>query len=531
MHELEQIINRFSRRIYLKDRVGSAYLAPVREPNRILKEIMEYLVESDRGGSPEDWARYFLKSLLEAHKLYPIVAIDKSNRIWCEVYLTFLKICKELFFNYLQPVCWQVALKINQKFIASSNINFNYPVEECFSIACVAIFNPIKLFKGFDFKSYSSTEAYAFNSLKRIVNNQIAKDLKAKTLKLSDNGLLRGLEIKELERTLVDLQFTSQEITIYCLALQAFQDLFESFFPTNNNKDSRSRKPATNPLNNDQLSLIAKRYNQQVKRLELSVKSANAQDIKKMLDRCVEAIRKKANPQSISFDESGIGEKIIDVTSNPLESSLKQEEKKELKEVRELIVQSLNSLDDWARKSLILWLGLGINQGDFFEMLAVEQQFQVSRKFQTFQKLVFKPVIESLFQKELAQTLTKKEVDRIIASNLTCFKEYLRGYSRSIFTEILLALLDREIDGTEKSLLKNYSTRIKSLVKEQKQDSDLNSFLLNSDEEKIRQKLVSLFRDRIEQQLEVSLEKFKSSGESMERFIEIYLQENTAILY
>jgi hypothetical protein len=531
MHELEQIINRFSRRTYLKDRVGSAYIAPVREPNRILKEIMEYLVESDRRASAEDWARYFLKSLLEAHKLYRFVATNKNDSSWCEVYLAFLKICQEFFFNYLQPVCWQAALKINQKFIASSNINFNYPVEECFSIACVAIFHPIKLFKGFNFKSYSSTEAYAFNSLKRIVNNQIAKDLKAKSLKLSNNGLLRGLELKELERVLFDLQFTPQEITIHCLALQAFQDLFESFFPTSNNKDSRSRKSATTPLNNEQLSLIAKRYNQQVKRLELSVKPANDREIKKILDRCVEAIRKKSNPQSISFDESGIGEKIVDVTSNPLETYLKQEEKKELKEVRELIVQSVNSLDDWERKSLILWLGLGINQEDFFEMLAVEQQFQVSRKFQTFQKAVFKPVIESLFQKQLAQTLAKKEVDRIIASNLACFKEYLRGYSRSIFTEVLLAILDREIDGKEKSILKTSITRIKSLVKEQKEDSNLNAFVLNRDEQKVRQKLVSLFSDRIEQQLEVSLEKFKSSSESMEKLIEIYLQENTAILY
>jgi hypothetical protein len=531
MHELEEIINRFSRRTYLKDRVGSAYIAPVREPNRILKEIMEYLVESDRTANSEVWARYFLKSLLDAHKLYSFVAINKSNRRLCEVYLTFLKICREFFFNYLQPVCWQAALKINQKFVASSNVNFNYPVEECFSIACVAISHPIKLFKGFDFKSYSSTEAYAFNSLKRIINNQIAKDLKAKSLKLSDNGLLRGLEIKELEKTLFDLQFTSQEITIYCLVLQAFQDLFESFFPANNNLGDRSRKPATTPLNNEQFSLIAKRYNQQIKRLELSVKLANDRDIKNILDRCVEAIRKKANPQSISFDESGIGEKIVDVTSNPLESYLKQEEKKELREVRELIVQSLNSLDSWARKSLILWLGLGINQDDFFEMLAVQQQFQVSRKFQTFQKAVFKPVIESLFQKELSQTLPKQEVNRIIASNLTCFKEYLRGYSRSIFTEILLAILDRDIDRTEKSLLKNSSARIKSLVKEQKENNNLNSFSLDSDEKKVRQKLVLLFRDRIEQQLEVSLEKFKSSHESMEKFIEIYLQENTAILY
>jgi hypothetical protein len=169
MQDSEQIINRFSQRIYLKDRVGSAYIAPVREPNRNLKSLMEYLVATDPDATTEEWARYFLKTLLESHKIYRFVSAIASENLFKEIYLVFFKLCQELFFNYLQPVCWQAAIKTNQMFKGASNIDLHYPVEECFTIACISVYQPTKLFKGFDFQPHSFLEAYAINTLKRII--------------------------------------------------------------------------------------------------------------------------------------------------------------------------------------------------------------------------------------------------------------------------------------------------------------------------------------------------------------------------
>ena len=525
MQDSEQIINRFSRRTYLKDKVGSAYIAPVREPNQILKSIMEYLIETDPDASVEEWARYFLKSLQGANKIYRCFStlnLDNRSR---GIYLIFLKLCQELFFNYLQPIGWQAALKINQMFKSSANIDLHYPVEECFAIACLSIYQPTKLFKGFDFQPYSSVEAYALNTLKRIIKNQIAKELKSKSLKLSDNGLLRRLEKRELERVLNDNYFSQQEINLYCLALQSFKEFFEEFYPASNSDGIRSKKSPTTPLDDHQLSQIAKRYNQQVKRLEIPGKLANAQDIKQMLTGCVQAVRNKSNISLVSIEEQGTGE-IVDFSSNPFDTLLKEENQTELMEIRRVILQELEALDDNVRKSLILWLGLGINQEDFLTVLSLQKQYQVARKFQGYQKNILRTLSQLVIHKYQQKNLSEKEINYTIENASSYLKEFLKTYSRNLFGEILLEILEREMQTQEKEILKFRLERLKNTFKEQREVLDYNT----SDRE-IKQKLAAAFTNRIEQKLKVSLLDFKSARESVERFIEIYLQENTAILY
>jgi hypothetical protein len=190
---------------------------------------------------------------------------------------------------------------------------------------------------------------------------------------------LRTLEKKELEKALIANQFSQQEINLYCLAVQAFKELFEELYPATNSEGGRAKKPQTTPLDDRQLSQIAKRYNQHVKRLNLQSKLANAQDIKQMISVCVQSVRNKTSLQSISIEDQGTGE-IIDFTSNPLETLLKQEDKQELIEIKTLILQELESLDEVAKQSLILWMGLGINQEDFLGILNLTKQYQVSFK-------------------------------------------------------------------------------------------------------------------------------------------------------
>jgi hypothetical protein len=523
MQDSEQMIDRFSRRIYLKDRVGSANLAPVRESNRILKSIMEYLVETYPNDSSEDWARSFLKSFLGAHKIYRLFVGSESYEFLINLYLVYLKICQELFFNYLQMVCWHAALKTNQMFKSSNNIDLHYSIEDCFTIACISIYQPTKLFKGFDFQSGSSLEGYAFNTLKRVIKNQIAKELKSKSIKLSDNGLLRSLEKKELEKILKSNQYSRQEIELYGLVLQSFKELFEELYPATSSDGTRTKKPQTTPLDDRQLSQIAKRYNQQIKRLEIQSKLANIQDIKQMLAVCVQAVRNKTNLKSVSMEEPGTGE-LVDSTSNPLESAVKQETSNELIEFRKVILQELEALDNLAKQSLLLWLGLGINQEDFLGILNLSKQYQVARKFQGYQKVILKNLSQFTFKNYKQTILSEKDINQIINNDLNHIKEYLRFYSRDFFEEILWEIMTKEIDRQEKSILKNHFEELKTMPKEKLKTE-------RSDNEQVKQKVKKRFLERIEQKLQISLSIFNSSSESIDRFIETCFQENTAILY
>ena len=73
---------------------------------------MENLVESDPDANQEIWARYFLKSLIEAPKFYYIFSLTNHFIYIIHINLIFGHICNNLLFNYLQPVCWQAARKI-----------------------------------------------------------------------------------------------------------------------------------------------------------------------------------------------------------------------------------------------------------------------------------------------------------------------------------------------------------------------------------------------------------------------------------
>jgi hypothetical protein len=523
MQDPEQMIDRFSRRIYLKDRVGSAYIAPVRESNRILRSIMEYLVETSPNNSSEDWARSFLKSFLGAHKIYRLLVGSESYEFLINLYLVYLKICQELFFNYLQTVCWHAAIKTNQMFRSANNIDLHYSIEDCFTIACISIYQPTKLFKGFDFQERSSLEGYAFNTLKRVIKNQIAKELKSKSIKLSDNGLLRNLDKTELEKVLKANQYSRHEIELYSLVLQSFKELFEELYPATSSNGTRTKKPQTTPLDDRQLAQIAKRYNQQIKRLGIQSKLANAQDIKQMLAVCVQTVRNKTNPKSISMEEPGTGE-IIDSTSNPLESAVKQESNNELMEVKKIILQELEALDNLAKQSLLLWLGLGINQEDFLGILNLSKQYQVARKFQGYQKIILKSLSQFTFKNYKQTNLSEKDINQIINNNLNNIKEYLRSYSRDFFEEILWEIITKEIDRQEKFILKHHFEEMKTMPKENLKNE-------RSDNEEVKQKVKVRFVGKIEQKLQISLSIFQSANQSIENFIETCFQENTAILY
>ena len=103
--------------------------------------------------------------------------------------------------------------------------------------------------------------------------------------------MLRSLEKRQLEKVLKEYGIKHKNIELYCLVWQAFKELFEENYPSTSSDGRRSKNPPTTPLNNQQLSQIAARYNQLSQRLEIKSNPANVQEINKILATCVQAVR------------------------------------------------------------------------------------------------------------------------------------------------------------------------------------------------------------------------------------------------
>ncbi|NEQ81610.1 MAG: hypothetical protein F6K26_15535 [Moorea sp. SIO2I5] len=181
-------------------------------------------------------------------------------------YLLLLTLSDQLLFNYLQLVSWSAAQAIAHQLSKSYNLALHYPVEECFIIASEAASKPAKLLRGFNFYAKSSINGYAFNALKRIIRNQVAKELRLKSIKFSDYGLLRYLDKTELDQALKNYGITNQDLNYYRLAWQSFKDYFNEMYTPSSQGNTRNNSPIKF-LSQQQLNQIATRYNQQLNRL------------------------------------------------------------------------------------------------------------------------------------------------------------------------------------------------------------------------------------------------------------------------
>ena len=265
-------IKAFSTSIYLKDHQGDRGIEAVFQSNSRLEDFMAHLVQSEPDRSEAEWAGCFLYQLRQASGIYRILSITNPPIAVIRAYLLFLTLSDQLLFNYLQFVCWSAAQAIAHQLSKSHNLALHYPVEECFIIASEAASKPAKLLRGFKFYANSSINAYAFNALKRIIRNQVAKELRLKSIKFSDYGLLRYLDKTELEQALNDYGITNKDFTYYRLAWQSFKDYFNEMYIPSSKGNPRHHSPIKF-LTQQQLHQIAIRYNQQLSRLTKMVNS------------------------------------------------------------------------------------------------------------------------------------------------------------------------------------------------------------------------------------------------------------------
>lgn len=517
MSNPEQIVQRFSTYLDPKDGHSGTKPTPIPNSGHTLKTFMESLVESQPNASEEDWARYFLKVLLEARKNYQFLALKCSNLAVICFYILFLLICHQLLFSYLQLVCFYAAKQTSARLKLSPSLKLHYPLEECFLIASEAALKPAKLLKRFDFNSNFPLYGYARTALNRVIQNQVAKDLKTNSVKLSDNGLLHSLTSTKLRKALKAYGILSREIAKYLLAWQSFNDLYEEFYRATSSSGSR-RNSVTAPLNERQLALVATRFNERLKLLKIEQQPLSIQEIQKLLKICVRAVRTFQNKQLVSLD---VYDRVGDCQSQT--NAIAREERDEIARVRNVIMQKFEALDELAQKTLLLWLGLELNQNEFLSVLNLKQQYQVTRRFQQYQKILLKGIVERFAREYSLDSLNDKQINQLCKSKLSEIKEYLMLYSRDYFSQGLANILTTRISDEEKQILiQNHSPS---------PNPGKNCSHLSIKVREVKNKLQKLLKEDIEKRLKIRLSQFSSAERCLEKFIDNWLQSNIATLY
>ena len=467
----------------------------------------------------EYWARYFLKVLLAAPTTYNILFLGKPNTSGIITNTISSYFSQQLIISYLQLICYYAARQLSDRLQQSPNLKVHYPLEDCFLIACEAALKPAKLLKRFNFQSPYPLHGYARKALNRIIQNQVVTDLKIKSIKFSDNGLLRSLSPGKMSTALTAYGLTKKGIKIHLLAVRSFNDLYEEFYPASSN-GSRKNHPLTTSMSMEQLRQIATRYNQQLQRLEIEQKPINGQEMKKMLATCIQAARSSQNKRFVSIEEHG---EVKDIAYNSLDGVIEKEERSELDKFREVILQEFSSLDNLAQTSLLLWLGLDINQSDFVGALNLKKQYQVARQFQRYQKTLLKAVTKYYAREYLAKTLTQKELNQICKDKLKDIKDYLNVYSKQFFSIILDIILTEQISCEEKTVLRQSlehvgNSGVQSLPPEGRGGENVAE---------IKEKIQQLCSKVIEAKLKIQLDDFSSARLCLAKFIHKWLQQKS----
>ena len=531
MSNYQQIINRFLTAIYLKDSLrGTTSVLAQRETQGGLKPFLENLVEDNLISREDDLAKFFLDFLLKSTNIYHFLWRYQANISITFTYTVYFKLAKSFLFNYLQLICFYTARDVSQKLTQTSNLNLHYSLEDCFIIGIEIALAPMTLLKGFNFNSQTSLQTYASVALNRTIKNKIVRELKTRSIKFSDNGLLRNTSKNKLEQALLNYGISTKNTIKYCLVWQAFNELFLEFYPPTSSDGTHHRKPPITPLTNEQLNQIVARYNKQLRRLEIQKPNSDSQTIKQMLATCVEAVRNLQNKRLVSIEEHNYINEIASESRNEL---ILSEMHQESIEIKNIIQQELDALDKTAQKSLLLWLGLEINQNDFLEFLQLEKQYQVARHFQRYIKTILKAFVKHYSQKFIGENLGVREIDKLCKDKLNDVKEYLTLYSKNIFRQILIKVVPQKINQCDKSLLISYLDKLNDLNKLKTKNIDMRKSVEHAyiKAKNSITKIQQPFSVAVEIKLEIQLQQFSSAVSRIESFIETWLKANQAILY
>jgi hypothetical protein len=555
-----ETIGRFSTYLSLGDREGRTAIAPIQKSNPILRNIMEFLVGTQTPTSTESWARYFLMNILESPKLYWFFYRTNFPLAGVSYYTFYIDIFRKFLFCYFQPACWKAASQVYREFQNNSYIALQYPLEECFVIASTATYKPEKLLRRFNFQSQFTLQDYTFNSIKRIIRNQVSRELKLENIKFSDYGLLRRIHEGELKNYLLQYSGSSLDrpLEFYCLAWQAFNECADEWLAaTNSSQTNGNRNAVLKYMSGDRLEKIAERYNQYLQRrsqptsdrtLVSPIETVDGSEIEQMLETCARATRHCQNARSFPLDPQ---EDFSDPKQTPFDILASTEEQEHLQGIKKVIVQRFQQLDSKTQTCLQLWLGLGFNQSDFLTFLNLKKQYQVARHFQRFQKELLKAVFDYVTQQldDFPQS-EAGEVDYVLKDCLMYIKEFLTQTCTDFFGDLLVDIVTKRMSISQRrdllaSLRESNSppqffghlpsaTDLPSGVPISPSGENLEENSTKKPSERIarvHQQLYEAFWADVEANLQVDLGQFPSSPNSIATFIEKWLRDNHAVLY
>ena len=528
---VEAIERKFSTYLALRDRVAGSRLIAEPAVDLGLQNLARSLIALRPQASEEEWARFFLKKLLEAREIYYCLWFASYRGAKIVIYSVYLLVCQRFLFCYLQTCCWGVAKTIHSRLHQSSNAAARYPVEECYLLACEIALNPAKLLRRFDFDTSVPLQAYANAALQQAVRDRIARELKSKAIKFSRFGLLRNLSPSRLRSVLSEYGLQGDELEKYCLVVGIFKGIWEDLQqPTNGNGRHRYCLKS-NAMTDEQLGQIAERYAYQADRLGWQDVAISTQAIRDILEICVRAtqIGDESQQRSLSLEDlTQIPGAAEDGGLNPLEEVLERERKGELSQVREVVERAIEELEERARQGLLLSLGLQISQSDLASFLGVDKQYQVARQFQRHQRAMFRSLVRfyaSMASERAAAPLPNATIEK---EGLTAVKEYTTAYSRRFLAETLETVFVSSLDPSERQSLVDSLQANVDLTMDGGARTDVS--LSARGAPLARSKLIRVFQLKIEGRLNLKFENFKSASEKIELFVDEWLQQSQASL-
>lgn len=471
------LIQKFSTYIQVQPQ-GKNYYIPLYQTDIKLKKIISSHLTSFPSDSEEECIRYFLQVLKKS---------DYQDRV-----------TQQLIFCYLQTTCWYASQKVSQELSNTGNLNLHYSHEDCFMIACELTLETAKLLDNFDFDANVSVQTYTQTVLRRMIKNKIVRQLKTKSLKFSDHGLLKNTSKSYLDESLFAYGITANNITEYGIVFQSFKDLYNFLFTTDNNLSKGKKKDLINSLNPEQCQLISERVQQQFKRLNLAEKVFSAREIKQILNFCVEVIRNHQNRESVPIENL---HQEIESPHDSLDLINYAEVNEEFNEIKKIIQAEFSPLS-LSHKIILLWLGLEIKQTDFIDFLGVQQQFQVSRELKKYLKNILKAIVTKIFANQ--KEMTVREINQLCNDNIQVIKDYLHYYSQDYFTNMLI------------EIIRYYSAQLNPNTLENEQNT-FNFLLAN-------------FEIKINKKLDLEIKRFSSSEEKMTNFLTTTINNNRALL-
>ncbi len=435
-----------------------------------LENNMKSKVAADPEAKESFWAQYFLKVLLAQYQP------DKENLL--EFNPECISTAKKHFSAYLQEACFKAAKDIHCEF---KYIKHKYSLKECFQIANVAASSPSKFFKSFDFERLTiNVEAYAITALKRFIRNQIYQyDLEARRTRFSNYGLLRDLSVKELNEALQAQNFSSQQIILYRVAWECFNEVFQ---PTPN------RLGGTKIPSQADFTAIASYYDRRCSQLNLQNVFATDITIEEMLATCISIAKNYRTKQYFCLEEDYYG--LLYAAPSILDVLIQQEEWQQVK----VIVDNLfNNMPKLCQIIFKLWQGLNLTQTEIANLLKfkypeLQKQYQVARQLKRYHRNILREFALSWNQVNSEVYLNCEDIESIKSALDNCLESHCK--------QLLFSILDRTInkikDEERTHLFTHLNSADRFIFQETTYDLDSDSNLAAA------RKLIELFQHELE---------------------------------